>query len=55
MLIRFIEDRILLDQSRVNAGEGKDFPDEEAAAFVNNGVAEFVSAPANGGEVIDHG
>lgn len=42
MKIRFIEDRILIDQSRVNAGEERDFDDAEAAGFVANGVAEFV-------------
>lgn len=56
MKIRFNEDRVLLDNSRVNAGEERDFPDDEAAAFVANGVAEFVTSPkAPTKEVVDNG
>lgn len=46
MKIRFTEDRILLDQTKVSAGEEKDFPDDEAFAFVANGVAEVIADPA---------
>ena len=59
MKIRFNEARVFLDQSRVNAGEEMDFPDDEAFAFVANGVAEVVADPAPAkrkvSEVTDNG
>lgn len=41
--IRFTEDRRLLDDSIVKAGEERDFGETENAAFVNNRVAVFVN------------
>ena len=41
--IRFTEDRRLLDDSIVKAGEERDFGEAENAAFVNNRVAVFVN------------
>jgi hypothetical protein len=52
--IRFIEERRLLDNCLVQIGDERDFGDEENAAFVLNGVAEFVEPP-EGKEVINHG
>ena len=43
-MIRFTEDRRLLDDSLVGIGDEKDFGPAENAAFVNNGVAVFVTA-----------
>lgn len=53
--IRFTEERRLLDDSIVQTGEEKDFGDAENAAFVANGVAEWVERPAGNAEEEDHG
>lgn len=55
MQIRFTEDRILLDMTKVSAGDEMDFPEDEARGFVNNGVAEFVDPADAQTEVIDNG
>lgn len=41
MKITFTEARILPGGERVAAGAERDFDQDEAAAFVRNGVAEF--------------
>lgn len=53
--IRFTEERVLLDNSRVNIGDEREFDDDEAAAFVNNGVAEFVATAKPTKEVAANG
>lgn len=56
MAIIFIEERELLDGSKVEAGKEQTFSPEEEAAFVANGVA--VPAPAKTAkarEVTDNG
>lgn len=43
-MIVFKEDRELLNGRKVRAGEEADFGPEENAAFVQNGVADWVDA-----------
>lgn len=38
-MIKFTEDRILIDGSTVSAGEERSFSPEDEAAFIANGVA----------------
>ena len=45
-MIRFIEERRLLDDSLVRVGDERDFGAAENAAFVQNGVAVFVNGTA---------
>lgn len=42
--IRWTEDRLLLDNTLVRAGEEMEMGDTEADGFVTNGVAEHVTA-----------
>ena len=44
--IIFTENRRLLDESLVRAGEERDFGEAENAAFVQNGVAKFAPTEA---------
>lgn len=47
MEIRFTEDRRLPSDELIPAGTIRaDFSDEDAAAFVNNGVAEYANGKA---------
>ena len=54
-MIKFTEDRRLLDDSVVKAGEERDFGAAENAAFVGNGVAAFVDKQPVGAPAASQG
>lgn len=56
MKIRFTDDRRLLAGTVVRQGDERDFPDDEAAAFVASGVAIMIpTAQKAPKEVTDNG
>lgn len=50
MQIMFTEDRELLDGTRIKAGEVREFADEEAQHFINNGVAKAAAPESKKGK-----
>lgn len=54
MKIKWTEDRRLPDNRLVRAGEEADYPDAEARAYINNGVAVALNASLQK-EVTDNG
>ena len=47
MKIRFTESRQMVDDGDVTLGDERDFDDLKAQAFIDNGVAEAVTAKKN--------